>query len=131
MAATIYPAALKALLEGKIDLLTNDVRAAAVDQADEAYNAADVFLSDITPAAIVAPGVSLTSKTTTGGVFDALDVTLPSVTGDPVEVILLYVHTGVSTTSRLLAYLDGISVTPNGGAIAITWSNAASRIFAL
>ena len=46
---------------------------------------------------------------------------------------MIYIDTGSSATSRLVAYLDtgvtGLPVTPNGGDIAITWS--ASGIFKL
>jgi hypothetical protein len=71
----------------------------------------------------------LTSKTITNGVFDAADKTLTAVTGDPSEAIILYKHTGTESTSNLIVFIDGLSVTPNGGDIVIQWH--ASGIFAL
>lgn len=132
MASAMYPSAKKALLDGGINLLTADVRAVLIDSADETYNAADDFLDDITAIGMVGTAVALTSKDTTGGVFDAADVTFTAVTGDPVEAVLLYIHTGTASTARLIAIIDlPASVTPVGGDITVQWSNGANKIFAL
>lgn len=127
----LYPSFKEQLLQAGINLATADVRAILVDQADEAYNAADVFLSDVTSAGIVGTSVTLSGKTLTAGVFDANDVTFNGVTGDSVEAVILYVHNASATAARLIGYFDGISVTPNGGSIIITWSDGANKIFAL
>ena len=46
---------------------------------------------------------------------------------------MIYIDTGSSGTSRLVAYIDtgvtGLPLTPNGGDVSITWN--ASGIFAL
>lgn len=129
--SAMYPKAKEAFLTGAINLLTADVRAQLIDIADETYNAADQFLSDIAVAGRVGTAVSLANKTVTNGVFDADNVTIPGVSGDTVEAVLLYVHTGTDSTARLIAFIDGVSFTPNGGDCIITWDNGANRIFAL
>lgn len=129
--SALYPSFKQALLDTGLNLATFTVKVALLDSADEVYNAADVFLSDVTAAGIVGTAQTLASKTFVGGVFDAADATFPGVTGDSVEAAVLYVDTGTATTSRLIAYLDGISVTPNGGSIILTFDNGASKIFAL
>ena len=68
------------------------------------------------------------------GTFDGTDLTFTSVTGATVEALVLYrKNGGANTTWPLIAYIDtsvtGLPVTPNGGAITITWS--ASGIFTL
>lgn len=134
MASVLYPKFKEALLKGSVDLTTVTVKAVLIDSADETYNAADEFLSDITAGGIVGTAQTLGSKTVTGGVFDAADITLPNVTGDQSEAILLYVDTGTGSTSRLIALIDtatGLPVTPNGADIAIAWDNGANKIFAL
>lgn len=130
MASALYPSFKQLLLGGDIDLATDDIRAVIVDTADYTYSAAHDFLDDVPAGARVAVSSALASKTITSGVFDAADVTFSAVTGDSVEAIVLYKHTGVDATSSLIAYVDGFSaVTPNGGDITVAWH--ASGIFAL
>ena len=131
MASALYPKFLEALLTGAVgDLTTANVKAVLIDAADEVYNAADQFYSDITAAGIVGTPTALTGKTVTNGVFDAADTTITAVTGDPTEAVLLFVDTGTPTTSRLIGMFDG-TFTPNGSNCLITWPNDANRIFAL
>jgi hypothetical protein len=131
MASAVYPKALISFLSGSINLSSANIKAILVDSADETYNAADEFLSDITPAAIVATSGNLASKTlgvVGTGVFDAADITIPTVTGDGTEAVVVYVDTGSGATSKLLCWLDGV-VTPNGADITIQWN--ASGIFSI
>lgn len=129
MASALYPSFKELLLGGDIDLAADDIRAIIVDTADYTYSSAHNFLDDVAAGARVATSSALGSKTITNGVFDAADVTYNTVTGDSVEAIVLYKHTGNEATASLIAYIDGISVTPNGGNITVSWN--ASGIFAL
>jgi hypothetical protein len=143
MASVLYPAA-KALLLGPgtlgttsgtaIDLIDDNIKIALIDTADYTYSAAHDFLNDVAGAAIVATSSNLSGKSVTGGVFDATDVTLTSVTGDVCEAIIIYKDTGTSSTSPLIAYIDsgaGLPVTPGGGNIDIIFDSGANKIFAL
>jgi hypothetical protein len=135
MANAIYPKFKQALLDGSANIDVNDgtVKVALIDTADEAYNAADEFLSDVTGAGIVGTAQTIANTTVTTGLFDGDNVTFTAVTGDPCEALLIYIDTGVAGTSRLVAFIDtgvtGLPVTPNGGDITITWH--ASGIFQL
>jgi len=129
VASALYPSFKQLLLSGGINLTSADIRAIIVDSADYTYSASHDFLDDVPGAGRVAVSSALGSKTVTSGVFDAADVTYSSVTGDSVEAIVLYHHTGTDATSELIAYIDGITVTPNGGSIQVQWN--ASGIFAL
>lgn len=130
MASQLYPKGKKAILDADIDLLVDDIRAVIIDTADETYNAADQFHSDLTGAGIVATTGNLASKSTTSGVFDAADITMTAVTGDSVEAVVLYKWTGVSGTSPLIAWFDlAVSFTPNGSDITIIWNG--SGLFAI
>jgi hypothetical protein len=129
VASALYPDFKEALLTAGLDLESDDIRAILVDTADYTYSAAHNFLDDVAAGSRVAVSSALASKTITDGVFDAADKTLTAVTGDPSEAIILYKHTGTESTSNLIAYIDGLSVTPNGGDIVIQWSG--SGIFAL
>lgn len=129
MASALYPSFKALLLGGDIDLAADDIRAVLIDSADYTYSSAHDFLDDVAAGARVAVSDALASKTITGGVFDAADVTFTAATGDSVEAIVLYKHTGSDATAPLIAYIDGVSVTPNGGNIVVSWN--ASGIFAL
>jgi hypothetical protein len=100
-----------------------------IDSADYTYSSAHDFLDDVAAGSRVAVSTALASKTIVNGVFDAADKTLTAVTGDPSEALVIYKHTGTESTSNLIAFIDGLSVTPNGGDIVIQWSG--SGIFSL
>lgn len=138
MANAIYPKYKQSLLSGDANTALTGTGSTGlwvmlVDAADETYNAADQFYSDITGAGIVAE-IEITSVTLTGGVVDGADVVFPTVTGDQSEVLIFYrKNAGANTTWRLVAWIDtgqtGLPITPNGGNINGVWH--ASGIFAL
>lgn len=125
MANVIYPKYKEALLDGlaNIDIKDGTVKAILVDGADYSYNAAHDFLDDISGAAIVATA-TLASKTITNGTYDCADFTFTAVSGDQVEILIIYIDTGSAATSRLVAYYDtgvtGFPVTPNTSNINVT-----------
>jgi hypothetical protein len=90
------------------------------------------FLSSL-PAAIVTD-VTLGSKTANGagsnpGCFDAGDATFVAVpSGAAIDCLAVYKDTGVAGTSPLLFFIDGFTVTPNGGDITVQWQNSAPFI---
>lgn len=114
------------------NLSAGTVKVALVDTGVYTYNSADQFYSAVSSAVVGTPQ-TIGSKTFANGVFDGADVTFTAVTGNSVEALVIYVDTGTSSTSPLVAYIDtsvtGLPVTPNGGDITITWN--ASGIFAL
>lgn len=133
MANALYDKGREGFLDGSIDWDTDDIRACLVDTGTYTVDlAAHDFLADVT--GIVATSGAFTGKTVTGGVADADNVTFSAVSGDSVEAIVIYQHTGNSATARLIAYIDsgtGLPVTPNGGDITIQWSDGANKIFKL
>lgn len=134
MANAIYPLWKQELLQGTSGTsLTGDVRAILVDIADYTYSAAHDMIDDVPALARVAISANLSTKTFVNGLFDADNLTFSTVTGDVSEAIILYLHTGVESTSRLIAYFDtgvtGLPVTPNGGDINLNFN--ASGIFQL
>lgn len=132
MTSVVYPKGLEGFLDGTIDWDTHTIKCVLIDSADYTYSAAHDNLDDVAAAGRVGTPQTLASKTVTNGVADAADVTFNAVTGDPCEAIVIWKDTGVESTSRLIAYIDGISVTPNGGDIQVSWDNtAATKIFAL
>lgn len=133
MANALYAKGKEGLLDGNINMETHTIKAVLLDSADYSPNlSTHDNLDDVPAGARVGTPQTLGSKTFTNGVFDAADITFPSVTGDQSEYLLLYKDSGVESTSRLIALFDtvtGIPVTPNGGSIVVTWN--ASGIFSL
>jgi hypothetical protein len=95
--------------------------------------AVDDFLDDIAGAGLVAY-VALTPSDPAAGVCDAADATLPTVTGDQCEYLVIVKWSGNAATSPLLILIDtatGLPITPSGSDILITWDNGANKIFKL
>ena len=130
MASVIYPKAKEALLQGTINMSSGTVKAALIDTGTYTYSAAHDFYNDVS--GVVGTPQTIGTKTFTNGLFDGDNVTFSAVSGATVEAIIIYIDSGVSGTSPLIAYIDsgtGLPVTPNGGDIVTTWNG--SGIFQL
>jgi hypothetical protein len=128
MAPALYPSFKKLLLDGDIDMLVDDIRVVLIDTGVYTYSAAHDFFNDLTGVIGTESGL-LGSKTTTGGVFDAANTSVPSVTGATVEAIVLFKDTGNVATDPLIAFIDGLTLTPDGNNVNVNFH--ASGIFAL
>lgn len=114
------------------NLETSDLRMILIDRADYTPSiTANQDLVDI-PAvsriAVVAlsgkslvPAAGLVTLSANDGIFH-------TVSGDQAELIVIYNHTGVESTSLLIAQFDtfasGMPVTPNGGDIEVDWNDS-------
>lgn len=134
MANAMYTFGLENLLGGDIDWDAANIKQVLIDEDDDAVNlTTDDALDDILAGARVAISGNLASKTKTGGVADAADLTHTAVAaGDVVESGTLYKDSGAEATSFLICNHDtgtGLPVTTNGGDI--IWAHNASGIFSL
>lgn len=137
MANGLYEKAKEKMLTADLDMSVLSIYAALVNSQYLAVVdlAADDFWSDAS-AYEVGAAVSLPNagKDFTNGVFDASDITFPTVTGDSAYAIILFNNTTVPSTSDLIAIIDtgtGLPVVPNGGDIDVLWDSAANKIFKL
>lgn len=92
---------------------------------------ADDALADITAANRVASEV-LANLSTSDGAADADDVTFSSVSGSNVFYIVGFNNTGTDATASLIFYIDtatGLTLTPNGGDINLTFDSGSIGIF--
>ena len=134
MANALYPKWKEQLLQFTTNnnLSAGTVKVALVDTGVYTYSSASQFYSSVSAAAVGTPQ-TIGSKTFVNGVFSGGNVTFSAVTGASVEALVIYIDTGSTATSPLVAYIDasvtGLPVTPNGGDITITWNG--SGIFAL
>jgi len=118
----------KLTLDADLDLLVDTIKVVGLSAA-YTFSAAHDFLDDLT--GILGTSGALTGKTTTGGVFDAADLT-PAFTGISTDIARLWVFkdTGVAATSPLIYFMDtGFTHTQNGGNVNLTWN--ASGLFAI
>lgn len=146
MANVLYDKGREAFAGAQVDWDTDDIRAILVrtvagggaggNAVYSANTTTDQFLSTI-PNNVYCrlSTVQLSGLTLVDGVCDAADAVWPSVpTGDAAQNIIIYKHTGVEGTSRLIARIDtatGLPVTPNGANVTSQWDNGANKIFKL
>lgn len=130
-------------LAGEIDWDTAGIKIALT--RSYTFTASHKFVSDATTAGavLVATSALLGTKTVTGGVADAADLTFSAVaTGAACTSLLIFQSTAVtgtggdvaSSAQRLIAYIDsasGLPVTPNGGDINLAFDNGTNKIFKL
>lgn len=135
MANALYDGGREGILDGSISVSSGAVQALLATSGYTPNTATHRNVSDVGSGNIVARSSAFASKTETGGVFDAADITFPAVTGSACAYIILYINNGgVDSTSRLIGIIDtatGLPVTPNGGDISVTWDNGSNKIFKL
>src|SRR6478752_4802731 len=142
MTNALFTPALEGFLAGEIDWDTSVIKVGLI--RSYTFSAAHKFVSDVTTAGGVlhVTSAALTSKTVTGGVADAADLTLTAVAANASNHSLLVFQSSAvtggadvaATAQRVIAWFDTgtlLPVVPNGGDIAIAWDNGANKIFAV
>lgn len=123
-----YVKSREAAYQGEIDLLTADVRFAAVRDTYSPNTTTDEFLSGIPSGAILASSDVLTGKFIAGAVFGADGVTFSGNPGDPENPVIAkfligYVDTADPATSRVLVKVDtaasNLPITLNGSDVTV------------
>jgi hypothetical protein len=133
MASVLYPYGKQALESAGINLTSDVINVVLVSSTSYTYSDAHQFYSSVSPSAVGSP-VRLTSillNSPAPGVFSAANTTFASVSGANIGALVIYKNTGNIANSPLLAYIDGLSITPNGGDILCTWDQGPNKIFSL
>ncbi len=142
MANALYGLGKQKLLSSTngISLDTDTIKAYLVSSAYTPNLSTDEFFTSISSYLVGGSSAAmntqtLTSKSIALGVFDAADITFPTVTsGVTAKYVVIVKDTGTAGTSALLACLDtitGFPLTTNGGDITVQWDNGAYKIFSL
>lgn len=129
-----YPFGNQRILQGDIAWVSAPI-VAQLTGSNYVYSSAHTSLADIPVSARIATSGTLTGRTATLGVADADDVTFNALPAGPlVTSLILYVATGVESTSTLLAYFDtmnGFPVSTNGSSLQVVWDSGERKIFKL
>jgi hypothetical protein len=136
MATALYDLARAAFAGGAINWAgATPVKAVLVDGGVYGVDLVNHDMLDDVPVGARIATATVGGRVIDGaGVCDADDVAFVAVTGAQVNAVVLYVDTGVPSTSRLIAYIDnftGFPFTPSGGDVTLRWSDGANRIFKL
>ena len=134
MANGLYDKGREGFLDGSIDWDTGDIRVCLV-ASTYTFSAAHDFMADIATDDN-GRSAALAGKTVTSGVADANDTTITATAAVACEAIVIFQHTGVDATARLIAYIDtptsGLPFTPSASQVVpIAWDNGANKIFKL
>jgi len=128
MASAHYNKTLTLFLNADLDISVDTIKVRLVRTSAYTLSQAHDFADDL-PAAIVGD-VTLGSKAVSDGTFDAADAVFSAVpAGAAIDALVIYKDTGAAATSPLIAYIDGFTVTPNGGDITIQWQATSPFIF--
>lgn len=136
MANALYGLGKQKLLSSTnaLSLDTDTIKASLVTSAYTPNLTTDEFYTAIS-AHVIGTTQTLAGKNIALGVFDANDITFPTVTaGATAKYVVLWKDTGTPGTSALLACLDtitGFPLTTNGGDVTVQWDNGAYKIFSL
>ncbi|MDX7732233.1 hypothetical protein SJS46_03430 [Aeromonas caviae] len=133
MANALYDKGREKFLTGAINASADTLKCALIKDTYAPTLGSDEFFSTLSSHVAGTPQ-TLTSKTVTGGVLDAADVTFSAVPTAAVKYCAIYKDTGSAATSPLIALFDtaaGLPVSTNGGDIIIAWDNGANKIFKL
>lgn len=134
MANALYDKGREGFLDGSIDWDTGDIRV-CLAKSTYTFSAAHDFMDDV-GANDNGRTAALGSKTVTSGVADAADTTLTATAAVACNALVIFQHTGVDATARLIAYIDtpsaGLPFTPAVSQVVnIAWDNGANKIFKL
>lgn len=130
MASAVFPVA-KGILAGvgatRLDFDTDVLHVRAFTTADYTYDGTDVTMADVGAGTYSAKDATVTIQSITGGVVHAANTTLTAVPASgAITKLVLFKFVTNDAGSTPICYIDGVSVTPNGGDITIKWNNGAT-----
>lgn len=129
----LYTSAKQALLEARINWLTDPIYAILLDTTFYTFSPNHESLADIDDNAFIRSSSVLIGRTTTGGAADAADISFDPILGGPIiRAMILVKDGGTAIDSKLIAYIDqavNLPYTPDGRNIVVIWDNGPNRIF--
>ena len=127
MTDAIYPKYKDALLTGSSDvsLVGSNVVVSFIDTDLQFFSSSDEYYSDLDANSVIGEA-SLSNTSVENGIFDAEPVNVEITKNASAESLLIWINTGNTETSRLVAWLDdsvaGLPTPPDDPFIDITWN---------
>ncbi len=134
MANLLYDPARAAFAQAQLNWVSNNFSVVLLDLNQYTFNAAHTGLDQVAPIARIGTA-ALTGKTvsSTGG-CRASPSSVAASAGALIGGVLVYLASGVESTSTLVCYLDaliGLPYTTTGTPVFVAWNNGNSGIFRL
>jgi hypothetical protein len=128
MASAHYNLALQNYTTAGINLSSDTIKVRLQRTSAYTFNATHTTMTSIGTGVGTDP--TLGSKSLVDGTFDAADAAWTAVTaGAAIDCLIIYKFVTNDAGSTPLAYIDGFSVTPNGGDITAVWQGTTPFIF--
>lgn len=136
MSNFIYGKAKQALLNGQINVLTNQLKLLILKNNYIPNINNHEYVSDINSSSITARSSALQNVSNTLGVLDADDIEILNYSGEAFNSVVIYIDSQNDASSRLLCYIDTSSGLPFFGVnatstITIAWNNDSNKIISL
>lgn len=122
----LYDYGRNEFLKANIDWLQDTIRAVLLPATFTPDLLTDRFLSDIPEDDWISISEPLSAKTAEAGVAGAEPTRCVAVLGPEVASLVLFMDTGLSSTSPLIAYIDvadNLPITPEGANLIIRWNS--------
>lgn len=136
MANFIYGKAKQALLNGQINVLSNNLKVLLVTSSYTPSINSDQYVSDINPSYIKNRSGVIQNVSNALGTLDADDVVISVHDGSAFKAVVLYNSSASDSDSRLISYIDTSPGLPFAGVnfslpITIIWNNDSTKILSL
>lgn len=128
MASAFYNLGLQDFTKAVTDLTTATIKVRLIRTSAYTFAATHTTMSSVATAGGTDP--TLGTKVCTDGTFDAADAVWTAFTaGAAIDGLVVYKFVTNDAGSTPIAYIDGFSVTPNGGDITAQWQATTPWIF--
>jgi len=137
MSNFVYSKFKNSLLSGQINLISNTVKVKLLNNSYVQNQTSHEFVSDIPSNCIEASSNALTNKIILNNSFTADDIVIENYNGNGFKSLVLYIDTGSSSTSKLIAYVDNATGLPFVNSlnttvdITIVWSDELTGILSI
>lgn len=128
MASAFFNIGLQFFTEASLNLDSDTIKVRLQRISSYTFSAAHTTMTSIGTGVGTDP--TLGTKVTTDGTFDAADAVWTAVgAGAAIDCLVIYKFVTNDAGSTPIAYIDGFSVTPNGGDITAQWQGTSPFIF--
>lgn len=136
MANFIYKKAKQALLNGNINVSSNQLKVLLVNNTYVPNQDIHEFVSNVSSSAIINRSNAITNVSSTAGILDADDITIDPFNGVAFDAVILYQNNSSDAAARLFFYIDTAPGLPFAGSnsinsVTISWSDESGKILSL